>query len=689
MESPTISDVKVIKLYVDEKTTIGEALEMAAQNSINTIPVLHEGKLIGVFSVKEFLIKSHGFYDPADSVIPYSTNNFNVVYTDTDILKVINHNESELVVVDKKDGFIGLVRMIDVQQKLLEVLHERLERLDAIVEASYNSIISINDKGIIDHMNHSAERLLKLNSMYCLGKHIKEVLPESGLFDVLINGLPQVNVRATIRNRELLINRCPIIKDDKIIGAIAVFQDMTDLNGIIKELSKAQSSLELLETIMESTYDGIVVVDKGGYITKLNKTYQEFLGVGDEAIGKHVTEVIDNTRMHIVTKTGIPEIGEAQVIRGHTTIVKRVPIKQDGEIVGAVGVVMFRDIYELDNLMNKTKQLERELEQYKKKLHEDKFSFDDIIGVSPAIEQAKYYASRAAMTTSNVLITGETGTGKELFAKAIHYTGQRADGPYIKVNCAAIPAELLESELFGYEEGAFTGAKRGGKPGKFEMANHGTIFLDEIGDMPVYMQAKLLRAIQEKEIERVGGIKTIKVDVRIIAATNKNLELMVKNGEFREDLYYRLNVININITPLKEKKEDIDVLVKHLLHKISKNMGKHVDKISDEAMTILKSYSWPGNIRELENVLERAIDMVEYGYIVEERHLPPYIIQKVNPRKNFMPNDLKDVLEQTEREVLERYLKMNKGNKYKTAKMLNISRSTLYEKIEKYNIEIN
>lgn len=688
MQSLKIGDMYIHKVSLDADAAVSEALVLCIEKSIQTIPVLEKGKVIGIFSLRQFTSKSHGFYDPKDSIMPYISQNFNIVEPDAEILNIAGFEDSELLVVDKKEGFLGIVRLKDVLIKVIEMMNNNAEELGAILEASYNAIIAIDENGRITHINSSAKRILRIFDD-CRGAYIKDVLPETRLLDVLETGRVDVNVRDVIRGKKLLVNRNPIIKDGRKYGAVAVFQDITELNDAVSRLSKAQDALELLETIMESTYDGIVVVDRDGYITKLNKPYQEFLGVGDEAIGKHVTEVIENTRMHIVTKTGIPEIGEAQVIRGHTTIVKRIPIKQDGEIVGAVGVVMFRDIYELDNLMNKTKQLERELEQYKKKLHVDKFSFDDIIGVSPAIEQAKYYASRAAMTTSNVLITGETGTGKELFAKAIHYTSQRSDGPYIKVNCAAIPAELLESELFGYEEGAFTGAKRGGKPGKFELANGGTIFLDEIGDMPVYMQAKLLRTIQEREIERVGGIKTVKVDVRIIAATNKNLEEMVKRGEFREDLYYRLNVININIPPLRERKEDIDVLVNYLLHKISKTMGKFVNKISDGAMSILKGYNWPGNIRELENVLERAIDMAEYGAVVEVRHLPPYIIQKVNPKKDFMHSDLKDALEQTERDLLERYLKMNKGNKYKTAKMLNISRSTLYEKIEKYNIEIN
>ncbi|HHY90067.1 MAG TPA: sigma 54-interacting transcriptional regulator, partial [Clostridiales bacterium] len=263
----------------------------------------------------------------------------------------------------------------------------------------------------------------------------------------------------------------------------------------------------------------------------------------------------------------------------------------------------------------------------------------------------------------------------------------RASGPFIKVNCAAIPSELLESELFGYEEGAFTGAKKGGKIGKFELANGGSIFLDEIGDMPLNMQAKLLRVLQDKEIERVGGTKSIPLDVRIIAATNRDLEKMIEQGKYREDLYYRLNVVSINIPPLRERPEDLEPLVQYLLAKISKEVGNYVTQISPQAMKYLESYSWPGNIRELGNVLERAINLVDYGKEIQVNHLPRNIRKSEINMKSRGNRGLKEILEEVEKEVILEYLKKTGGNRTETAKALNISRSSLYEKLWKYGIE--
>lgn len=450
-------------------------------------------------------------------------------------------------------------------------------------------------------------------------------------------------------------------------------------------------STSLVNIILDNIYDGIVVVDNSAKIVFINQPYAEFLGENKETfIGKNVTDCIDNTRLHVILETRSEEIGELQDIKGNKVVVRRAPIFNNGKIIGAIGKIIFKDIKELDIFSAKIHRIENELQYYKKALKEEretKYNFDNIIGNSNKMKATKYLAKKAAQTSSNVLICGESGTGKELFAHAVHSESNRAMGPFVKVNCAAIPYELLESELFGYEEGAFTGAKKGGKIGKFELANGGSIFLDEIGDMPISMQVKLLRVIQEKEIERVGGVKSIPLDVRIIAATNKNLEELVKNGKFREDLFYRLNVMNINIPALRERKEDIAVLVKFLMVKISEQVGNYVVKISNKAMKYLERYSWPGNVRELENVLERAINLIEYSSEIQVEDLPLHITkQKVGMEKNKY-NKLKDILDDVEKRTILEVLDQTRGNRSETAKILNISRSSLYEKLWKYGIE--
>ncbi|MFA5528131.1 MAG: sigma 54-interacting transcriptional regulator [Peptostreptococcales bacterium] len=451
------------------------------------------------------------------------------------------------------------------------------------------------------------------------------------------------------------------------------------------------SKEKLLDKIFDNVYEGIVVINREAKVVLVNQPFLDYVHkTREDVIGKHVTEVVDNTRLHIALATGKDEIGDIQIINGEKKIVMRRVIYNDGKIIGVIGRIMFKNVQDLKTLSDKVLEMQSELDYYKKALREvrdAKYNFDNIIGMSSEIIRTKYMAEKAALTNSNVLIYGESGTGKELFAHAIHTASNRQTGPFVKVNCGAIPSELLESELFGYEEGAFTGAKRGGKIGKFEYANGGSIFLDEIGEMPLHMQVKLLRVLQEKVIERIGGLKSIELDVRIIAATNKDLEKQIKLGKFREDLYYRLNVMNITIPPLRDRIEDIDVLVTYLLDRLSAQCGRHIVKVSKEAMKYLKEYYWPGNVRELENVIERAINLIETGNEIKLEDLP---IQIQNNSHTYIVNrytKLKDILEDIEKKTIMDILVKTKGNKSKAAKMLDVSRTSLYEKIWKYDIE--
>lgn len=309
------------------------------------------------------------------------------------------------------------------------------------------------------------------------------------------------------------------------------------------------------------------------------------------------------------------------------------------------------------------------------------YCFPNIIGESDAMKKVFTFVEKVAGTDSTVLILGESGTGKELIATTIHYQSKRKDKPLIKVNCAAIPEGLIESELFGHEKGAFTGAMKR-KAGRFELANGGTIFLDEIGDIPLSTQAKILRVIQERQFERVGGIETLSVDVRIIAATNKNLEEEVKKNNFREDLYYRLNVIPIMIPPLRDRKEDIPYLINFFLDKCKNNLNKDI-RFSKEAIDALLKYDYPGNVRELQNIIERCVTL-SAGNIIQKDDLPPFIFEKDDSRKIF---HLSDVLAEAERDHILRVLKSTKWNKTKAAELLGISRKTLWEKINVYKIE--
>ncbi len=445
---------------------------------------------------------------------------------------------------------------------------------------------------------------------------------------------------------------------------------------------------QILKTIVDTAYDGLLVVDPNGYITMISEAYKNFLHIEDgDLIGKHVTEVIENTRLHIVAKTGIAEIAELQKINDSYIIASRIPIVKDGKVVSVVGKIVFRNIGELDELYSKINKIEQQLENYKDeltRLNQAKYTFNSIIGKSSQLKKVKEMAKKSAKTDSNVFIIGESGTGKELFAHAVHNLSLRRNKPFIRVNCAAIPNELLESELFGYESGAFTGAKKGGKIGKFEVADQGTIFLDEIGDMPLHMQAKLLRVIQEREIERIGSNTPKHIDVRIIAATNRNIEQMINEKKFRLDLFYRLNVVTLKLPALRNCKEDIQEYCGHFIDKYRVRYLKHVVVISDEALAYLRAYDWPGNIRELENVIERAINIIENEVAIKPQHLPleitgGFVIDE--------PKALRDIVENAECEALLKYLKTYNYNKTKVAKVLGLSRTTLYEKMKKHNLE--
>ncbi|MCT4606165.1 MAG: sigma 54-interacting transcriptional regulator [Marinisporobacter sp.] len=560
---------------------------------------------------------------------------------------------------------------------------------DAIMNNILDALLAIDKDGKVILMNQRAEKLLDIKKEELLGKHIHQIIPHCRLPIIIKTGEEERDQYICINKRQYKISMMPMKINGNIEGSMALFRDITNYKKMSKEMDQDKVYIEILNTILDTANEWVTVVDEEGIITMMSKAYKKFLNIQDPE-GRHVTEVVENTRLHVVLETGIMEIGEIQEIKNKRMISMRIPIKKDGQIIGAVGKVMFKDIRDFQMLGKKISKLEKELAYYKSELNKErtaKYSFQDLVGESPSMSVVKDMAMKVAKTSSNVLITGESGTGKELFAHAIHNASNRYLGPFVKINCAAIPAELLESELFGYEDGAFTGAKKGGKEGKFELANGGTILLDEIGDMPITMQAKLLRVLQEKEVERLGGNVIRKIDVRIISSTNKDLEDLVEKGKFREDLFYRLNVMAIKIPPLRERKEDIEALSNELKMKLSNRLDIYVEGISQKSIEILKKYDWPGNVRELENVIERAINLLDSDLIIKSKHLPKRLTknsQKIYPIEN---KALKVMVEEMEKDMIIAYLKQNDGNKYQTAKALGISRVGLYKKLKRYGIE--
>jgi len=449
--------------------------------------------------------------------------------------------------------------------------------------------------------------------------------------------------------------------------------------------------LEMYRLIFESIHNGAMVTDAEGIITHFNKFYGQFLGVDPETqIGRHCTDAVENSRMHIVARTGKAEFNHSQLIQGQKMVVQRVPIVKDGKVIAVFGQVMFKDVKDVGKLARELSLLESKVKLYEEELlslRSTRYTFDSIIGKSDAISNLKREALKAAANSFPVLITGESGTGKELFAQAIHHASARRLHPFVRINCAAIPRDLLESELFGYEKGAFTGAKTEGKPGKFELAHAGTIFLDEIGDLPPEMQPKLLRAIEDKEFERVGGTKIVRSDFRVVAATNQNLEGMLATGRFRKDLFYRLNVISLHIPPLRDRPSDILAITDHFLEQTAREANLDRLSIDKEAERALRVYQWPGNVRELANVLERSVSALE-GHTVHVADLPFYVPRGQRRNDPRQPTSLREMQSRAEREAVWTALREAGFHKARAARALGIHRTLLYKKMKKYGLPL-
>ncbi len=450
-----------------------------------------------------------------------------------------------------------------------------------------------------------------------------------------------------------------------------------------KSITWDSDNLTFLSSVLDNPFEGILAIDDKGIIIYANSFFLNMLQVKEEDIlGKKVWNTLPGCHLYDTVLQGYSQWGENLKIGGRDFLIVRFPIKRDGKVVGAVVKTIFPDMTTakgiVSRIINPVKTMEPRRSLY---------TCMDIIGETPPMLAAMKLARKAARTDSTLLITGESGTGKEVFAQAVHTRSIRRDRPFIKVNCAAIPDNLLESELFGFVDGAFTGATKGGKPGKFELAEGGTIFLDEIGDMSLPMQAKLLRVLQEKEIDRIGSTKSIPLDVRITAATNQELQKLVREGRFREDLYYRLKVIEIKIPPLREHRKDIPILADYLIRRINQRVGTNIQDIKPESMQLMMSYDWPGNVRELENILERAINQSEENQIDLTGLIAPVdgTYQEISTPK-VRQEDLRKTVDQKERDLILNALTRAGGNKAKAARILNIQRSVLYKKMARLKI---
>lgn len=581
--------------------------------------------------------------------------------------------------------------LIEEKEHLIDEMTRHNTKVNMILNSTHDGMIAIDKDRKITLINKRAEEMTDLQKENVIGKPIEEVMPTSKLPRVLNTGKTETNRKQAIgKDRTIITTRVPMFKGKELIGALGVFRDITEIVNMAEEVTNLKSIQTMLEAIIHSSDDAISVVDEEGKGLLINPAYTRLTGLtNDQVIGKPATaDISEGESVHLqVLKSGKPVRGVKMKVGPHRkdVIVNVAPVIVDKELKGSVGVI--HDMSEIEALtteLERAKQIIRTLEA--------KYSFDDIIGTSEEMRVAIEQAKMAAVTPATILLRGESGTGKELFAHAIHNASTRKFNKFIRVNCAALSETLLESELFGYEEGAFSGAKRGGKKGLFEEANGGSIFLDEIGEISSQTQAKLLRVLQEKEIMRVGGTKAISIDVRVIAATNVDMESKIELREFRSDLYYRLNRMPIYIPPLRSRKEDLHSLCMHLLTKLNQDYGRNVETVTNEALDTLKDYDWPGNVRELENILGRAIIHMHYAdKAIDKSHFPDFPIKesyydKPDRAITVEGKSLQEQMNEQERKIIQQYLDHYRGNKTKTAKQLGLSIRNLYYKLEKHDM---
>ncbi|MEW6308202.1 MAG: sigma 54-interacting transcriptional regulator [Bacillota bacterium] len=582
-----------------------------------------------------------------------------------------------------------VMSIVEEEDRLHREMVRQYRERDVIINSTHDAMLAVNAKGSVTLVNAAAERLTNLRAEDILGKPAEQVIPNTRLHVVLRTGVGELNQKQAMGDITVVTNRVPVHDDQgNLLGAVAVFRDITELTSLAEELTNLKEMRTLLSAIIHCTQDAISVADLNGHGILINPAYTRLTGLTEaDVIGKPVTvDIAEGESMHLqVLSTGEPVSGVHLKVgpNRRDVLVDVAPIVVDGELKGSVGVI--HDVSEIARLtdeLDRAKRLLRRLEA--------KYTFDDIVSSSPLLDAAIEQARRAADTRATVLLRGESGTGKELFAHAIHNASRRRSGRFLRVNCAALAETLLESELFGYVEGAFTGARKGGRPGLFEEANGGTLFLDEIGSVSPGLQAKLLRVLQEKEVVRVGDTKPLVVDVRIIAATHVNLEQAVERDSFREDLYYRLNVVPVFIPPLRQRKEDLPALVRNILRRFNQEYGRAVADVSPEVLAALQLHDWPGNIRELENTLGRAMINMRIGdSVMELQHLPP-LGRRQQPAAQqavvAVTGPLKEITARVERQAIQEALAQAGGNKAEAARRLGIAARSLYYKLQRYGL---
>ncbi len=673
--------------------SLAQAIELIKRLKWNTVPVTdREGHLIGAFTkstLYQMLVEGKELDTPIAAYIKKGSAASIPITISYDELEQIVWN-SEVgtgTILDESGRVVGLITKTDVIFALFHKTRLLKEQLEEILDTSQLGALLTDDQ----------RKILFANKRSCefLGKTEAELMKQD-LYDLLAlqedEGRKESHRQLQVGDQQMIVRISSYPMGNGKEGVIALLQPMSEVEKLAEELETAQKWKSILQTVIEHAYDGLVMINEKQEITFISQSVLELFGLDGEAVSfAAIDSLLPQLGLSKVLKTGIADVSDFMEVKGIPYIVHRIPVFRGEVLIGAVGKVVFRQLKEVRERFRRFETNEHKDNAANAQLRKSegsRFTFEQIFTQDEQMEKVIRSVTKAAKGASTILIRGESGTGKELFAHAIHSSSSRHKGPFVTVNCAAIPEHLLESEFFGYEEGAFTGAKQKGKLGKFDLAHGGTLFLDEVGDMSLALQAKLLRVLQEREFYRVGGTERIHVDVRIIAATHRFLEEMVELGQFRQDLFYRLNVISVEIPPLRKRKDDILLLGELFIQELNKQSGTSITGLEPNVQKLLQEYAWPGNVRELRNVLERAVVFAEHGRIQLE-DLPDYLLKKAGGEGGAeaaqQQGKLMVVAEQT---AIRQALAETNGNKTKAAQLLGISRSVLYEKLRRQKLDV-
>ncbi|MEH6943353.1 sigma 54-interacting transcriptional regulator [Bacillus sp. JJ722] len=697
---------------LNNTNTLYDALVIFQKDKSKIIPVVNEEeKIIGIMTISTFLNTLKEKVPIDESIMPYIVRPVITVYENDRLYGLkqvfLKHKIGQVIVVSEENHFKGILDSASIINFYRTKSDSLTNSLETLIKYMPTGILALDRNGTIVVSNQAAEQMCNMPSKLIFGSHISEVLPQLKQMLTTVDYRTDASplLKITLGEKKLLITAKSLTDETQYWGGIILIEDLTNYEQIANELEITKNLERTLKTVVDNAYDGLLLIDKKGKIEMVNTSASEIVNQDENTlIGQPVNDFFPDIKLEEALSMDLQSAKiEAIVVNKRRCLIKKIPIFRQTVAVGALAQIIYKDLSKWKHVISRLDTLEKENSYYRgelSKLGGTPFDLDDILTKNKEMERIKKLARQSSASISNVLILGESGTGKELFARGIHTASHRT-GSFIKVNCAAIPSELWESEFFGYDDGAFTGAKRGGKPGKFELANNGTIFLDEIGDMPLSMQVKLLRVLQEREFERVGGTKTIRVNVRVVAATNKDLNQLIANNEFREDLFYRLNVIVINIPPLRKRKEDLPLLTSSITKKFSHLLGLENVKINYTALMLLTSYDWPGNVRELENVIERAMNCINSD-IIDVEHLPEHIqrIAQFKSEAKTSSDNSPIEIQLSDQSVLESYknnlliaekeaiinaLKQTGGNRTAAAKLLEMSRSQFYQKLKRMN----